>query len=642
MKVKLFLAILLLAATGLAIYSLYYPATSGSLFYDDYNSLNPLAHISDLSSAVDFVTSGNTGPLGRPIALASFLPHAADWPNAGSAILNTNILIHIFNAFLLGLMGWLILRQRDIAPERAFYIALAAALFWAVMPLNASASLIAIQRMTTLATTFMLLGLVGYVYGFSLRAHRPYVAFFVQFGSLGTGALLGLFTKEIAILTPVYALLLETLLLRRHCLPRPLHIIAKALLWIPLLIILWYLVPLRFDWFAQHSFRDWSSWERIQFQVVMLWEYLRLAAAPLPSVFSPFHDWRTISDFSTTQTLTATAGWLLMLMGGLWAYRRFDNPWPLFALLWFLVGHLLESTSIALELVFEHRNYLATFGLALGLAMLAAHAPGRLTRIAPALFGVYLAIQAGALFALTTLWGDPGRSSILWANQHLNSSRAALHAAIIATAQDGAHVSSLNEKRIVIVKKQRALEILDRRISLCDDCTDVRMQALLHACAMMPTEDIARRFDQLAGLLTQQGDLSVAIVDGFYPLQALVADGRCGNIAQNDVIRLIAGIKHRADEHPELMTRILFVAAKAQSEINDWQAAIETLNEAEALAPAAVPILQFQVYIYQKIDRPDLALAAIARREKFLNQEKHITPELLESLRNQVFYQSNG
>jgi hypothetical protein len=40
-------------------------------------------------------------------------------------------------------------------------------------------------------------------------------------------------------------------------------------------------------------------------------------------------------------------------------------------ILWFFVAHLLESTVIGLELVYEHRNYLASFGPILALALAA-------------------------------------------------------------------------------------------------------------------------------------------------------------------------------------------------------------------------------------------------------------------------------
>jgi protein O-mannosyl-transferase len=42
-------------------------------------------------------------------------------------------------------------------------------------------------------------------------------------------------------------------------------------------------------------------------------------------------------------------------------------PWVALGILWFFACHLLESTVLALELVFEHRNYLAILGLTLAL-----------------------------------------------------------------------------------------------------------------------------------------------------------------------------------------------------------------------------------------------------------------------------------
>jgi len=55
-------------------------------------------------------------------------------------------------------------------------------------------------------------------------------------------------------------------------------------------------------------------------------------------------------------TLPAVLGLLCVALAALVVRRRF--PLFAFAVLFFLAGHLLESTVFPLELVFEHRNYL--------------------------------------------------------------------------------------------------------------------------------------------------------------------------------------------------------------------------------------------------------------------------------------------
>src|SRR5690554_1810242 len=152
---------------GLAIvlYLIYLPGTGGGFFYDDYANLNGLARIGQEMSASEFIFGGDAGPLGRPLSLLSFVPHADGWPHNGEAILQVNVLIHVANMLLLFAITQMLLSRVTPRDEtRNFRVALSAALLWGVMPLLVSTSLIAIQRMTGLAALFGLIGLLGFVW----------------------------------------------------------------------------------------------------------------------------------------------------------------------------------------------------------------------------------------------------------------------------------------------------------------------------------------------------------------------------------------------------------------------------------------------------------------------------------------------
>jgi hypothetical protein len=57
----------------------------------------------------------------------------------------------------------------------------------------------------------------------------------------------------------------------------------------------------------------------------------------------------------------------LILIGVAWWLRR-RAPLVTLGILWFFLAHALTSNVVSLDLVFEHRNYLATFGILLALA----------------------------------------------------------------------------------------------------------------------------------------------------------------------------------------------------------------------------------------------------------------------------------
>jgi hypothetical protein len=148
----------------------YAPALGGPFLLDDFSNLGGLASVEDTRSALIFAFSGFAGPLGRPLALAKFLPQAAAWGEAAEPFLRVNILIHLLNACVL---AWVLHRLAIVSrvrEEKALFVAIAAASLWLFLPLLASASLLVVQRMTTLSALFVLLGLAGY-----LHARQPIV-----------------------------------------------------------------------------------------------------------------------------------------------------------------------------------------------------------------------------------------------------------------------------------------------------------------------------------------------------------------------------------------------------------------------------------------------------------------------------------
>src|SRR5690606_29096 len=59
-------------------------------------------------------------------------------------------------------------------------------------------------------------------------------------------------------------------------------------------------------------------------------------------------------------TLYSLIGLFLISVVSLFLYKK--NSLILFAWLWFLISHSMESSFIGLELIHEHRNYFAMFG----------------------------------------------------------------------------------------------------------------------------------------------------------------------------------------------------------------------------------------------------------------------------------------
>lgn len=137
---------------------------------------------------------------------------------------------------------------------------------------------------------------------------------------VGSGNLLGIFTKESAALTPVFALVISILFLDRTPAGSVQRILRNSVLVTAFAILLYYLSPWYRDWFHVVDYRGWSPWERLQTQSVILWHYLRLAAFPLPTAFSPFGD-AYPNHTGTPIVWIATSAWIILIASVIWLYK---------------------------------------------------------------------------------------------------------------------------------------------------------------------------------------------------------------------------------------------------------------------------------------------------------------------------------
>ncbi|POB05156.1 hypothetical protein [Halopseudomonas oceani] len=615
----------LLAVLAIALlFAVYKQGFSGALYYDDYGNLEGLSKIVDLHSAKQFVFGGFAGPLGRPIALASFALQASGWPENSASLLFVNALIHLANATLLGLLGYMCVRLSLSLPRgKAFWVAFGAALLWAGLPLLASTSLIAIQRMTGLAALFSILGLVGFTWSYRLYASSPVRGLFCQFSLLGLGTLLAMFSKESGALTPLFALAIETLV-RRDVLRSPGHWVHKlrfVVLLLALAVFLIYLSPLMRDYFSVSDVRGYSAWERLQIEQVVLWDYLRALFVPMPSLFGPFHDDypRTVDSLSSA---VAAFAWLLALVLGVWLHLSGRSRWLLFAVLWFMFGHLLESTTIQLELYFEHRNYLPMYGVCLALTVAVVSVPMVYRRVAVFSFALFVLLQWAVLLSVTSMWGQPIKAANVWAAEKPASSRAVTHAVFLELSGADENVADLNYQYIRRQRYEYTLSLLDRTIEHCPGCVSVRLQAIGYACKL-------NRFDEAKARL--RGTVSFAagaekprsVVDGLFGLRELIQEGRCGDLSGNDLLALIEALSDsQLFKINHISTRIYFLAAAVAEDLGRASERDAYLLKAEASSPVALPVLQYQLKVAMATNQLEQALKAIDRRYPFVADSK--------------------
>ncbi len=351
----------------LAVTIVYWPGLSGSFFLDDEENLRRLTTLEYSSENLSTVlVNKNAGPTGRPVAMASFALNQVASGGDPFAFKYTNLMIHL----LVGVMlFWLTGRLLKLAGVGlAWLMAAAVAGCWLLAPIQISTVLYTIQRMTQLAALFAALGMLSYLYGRESLEKTPRRGVTLILTALLAWLPLGIFSKEAALLLPLFLLLLE---LHFFQLPqtKSLRVFMLLLLVTSLLLPgLWFIGKIAVDpefILSSYHARSFTLTERLLTESRVLFDYLRNILIPDAPYLGVIHDDFPISKglFKPISTIFSLLGWLSILLVAALLFRKHDTRALSFGILFFLAGHLLESTIFPLELYFEHRNYLPSWGI---------------------------------------------------------------------------------------------------------------------------------------------------------------------------------------------------------------------------------------------------------------------------------------
>lgn len=428
----------LLARTGLSallilvIAIAYHSATMNGFHLDDADNIvrRGAVHMEALTTAA-LQRAATEGLL--PKRIIPNVSFALDWWRGGGtpkAFQETNILIHIAAALALAWLIRTILELRGASRRTAWLAACAAAALWALHPIQIQAVTYIVQRMTSLAALFMLLTVTAYIR--ARTGPRPLLHFPVA-ALCAIGAIL---SKENAYILPLLLLVAEytvcrppgrTTFSRLDWIVLGLPVAGAAYAVIDLAFLqgpVWrYIMP-------AYEIRDFTPSERLLTQPRVIFFHLGQILFPLPGRFSIEHDFPlSTSLFTPWTTFPAMLGIAAWSCGGLWLTLRSSSRVAGFFTLWLPLTLLIESSVVPLEMIFEHRMYLPSAGLAglvaLGLQRLLTENRHRTTALA-------LTFLIGLCLMLATLqrvpdWKTsitlleravetyPGRSRV-WAN----------------------------------------------------------------------------------------------------------------------------------------------------------------------------------------------------------------------------------
>ena len=401
-----FLLIIFLAVVAFFIYG---KTLTGDFIFDDVSNIkeNPhlrLGHIT-AESLLDAAFKGPTKR--RPVVKLSF---ALNYYFHGYNVISfhlVNILIHIANGVLLYLLVSITWRTPAMRPYRGKYgwIPFFTALIWLAHPIQTQAVSYIVQRMTSMATMFYILSLLCYVQARFEAGNPKKTAWYC---SMVVSGLLALGSKEIAATLPFIIFIYEWYFFQ----DLSLDWLKKR---IPLMVgVLVLLGIIALTYLGGHPFEKISSMYAAhpltmaqraitQFRIVPY--YISLLLWPHPGRLNLDYDIQpSISLLDPATTLLGMAAIILCMVMAVITARK--HRLISFCILWYFANLVIESSVVALELVFEHRNYLpSTLFILLGVFLCFRYLKPKW--LPPLLLSVIMATFTFWSFERNEVWRSP-------------------------------------------------------------------------------------------------------------------------------------------------------------------------------------------------------------------------------------------
>lgn len=412
----------LLAVMALTVI-VYWPGLAGPLVLDDRANLEPLLRwMHGEIGWRSIVFSNLSGPLGRPVSMASFLANVALTGESVYWMKATNLVIHLMcGAAIYALMStWM--RLKAFVPDAPAVIERWApcmvTAIWLLHPLLVSTVLYVVQRMAMLAALFMLLAMLAYLHGrIALIGGRRIKAAMLLGIAMPASVVLAMLSKENGVMAIALCGLMELLIFvppvgRRRAWPSygfiATTLVLPAGLAAGLTLAGYHLIV------GGYANRSFTLAERLMTQPRVLWDYLGAILLPNGPRLGLYHDDFPISHnwLSPATTLPALLAWIGVVVAA-WHLRR-RAPALALGLGVFLVGQALESTVFPLLMYFEHRVYMSSIGIIWAIAGLATMAGQALHRRMNHGNIVFVAAPMTLLIALGL--ATAARASI-WRNQ---------------------------------------------------------------------------------------------------------------------------------------------------------------------------------------------------------------------------------
>ena len=621
-------SLFLLLAASLTIV-LYAPGLSGPFLFDDVHTVSKnervkieAIEVDGLRNAAESFVSG-----GRELAMVSFaLNHYFLGPESfGFKIVN--LAIHLVNGFLLYLLartmlGLLVSREqlsKNVVLRWGPEVVVA---LWMINPINLTTVLYVSQRMNSLAAMFVLVGILVYVHARRRHLERG------RYPSLSVVALIVCLwaayqSKENGVLLLPFLALVEAMFFRFAGANGQTN--RMAVLIVGTTLVAGALAAIAYEgldisriesWYAGRSF---TLEERLLTQGRVLIFYIGLILFPWSVRLGLWHDdfEKSTSILVPFDTATSIALLILLFATAVLTWRKY--PICSFGVLWFFVGHSMESTIFPLEMVHEHRNYLPSFGVIATLVGLLGYLQRARDALKIFLLASFAILSIQNLHERAETWRSEHTLSYHEFINHPNSARATFQFASMNLYYAGRGVELFREP---------ALELFEHARDLGDE-TILPEIAMLVSMPVLQIDFDPEWIDSAIRKLSEPG-FNASDLEALRGLTNCVANEHC-DIEKSELMRLYGAAADTG------RGSYLDEAARFYNVIGEDGFAFETLEQAAKQPNANIQIrlnyVNMLIYLGEK-ERARRELQEIEAENGLLFRHRQLIEENWELLKS--------
>jgi len=360
----------------LIVLSAYSTNFSASWHFDDYPNIvdNPRIHINDIRFDTlkgTFFAAYDEGQylgnrLYRPVSMFTF---ALNWYMGEDNVIGYHIVNNIIH-LLTTLFLFLTVLNLFVSPNlkgkyqgNEYAIAFLTAILWAVNPVQTQAITYIVQRMASLAAMFYIIGIYFYL---KARISPPGYNRFLLIAGCLLSFVFALGSKQNTATFPIALAIIEILFFQdlsdRNTRRKVLATLTIGCVLMTAFLTILYIKGNFTHIFEGYENRTFTLGERLMTEPRILVYYLSQIFYPMVHRLSLVHDINISTSLYKPWTMIPSIITIISLLG-IGFSQTIKRPIVALAILFYFINHIIESTILPLELIFEHRNYLPSFFL---------------------------------------------------------------------------------------------------------------------------------------------------------------------------------------------------------------------------------------------------------------------------------------